>query len=306
MAMPNKIIAIVGPTASGKSALAVDLALAFGGEIISADSRQIYKGLNLSTGKIAPEETKGVPHHLLDIADLRDPQPLTLSQYLKLARVKIQEIFDRKKIPFIVGGTGLYVTAVLEGYEVPEVPPNPALRGQLEGLSLEKLRNAYRLLDPEGFKKLDISNPRRLLRAIEVVTATKKSFFSSVKKIKPNFEALVLAIDLPWTELKQRIDGRLTDRYQAGMLEEIKKLLAQGVPAGRLENLGLEMKWMRRLTDEKRESESGQIFAKAEQKILAELLREELAYARRQITWWRKKDVTWVASYTAAREHVKQ
>src|SRR3989344_5777589 len=178
----NKIIAIVGPTASGKSDLGVLLANKFNGEIISADSRQVYKGMNVGTGKITPSEMKGVPHHVLDIADPADSEPFTLASYLNFARQKIDDIQCRHKIPFIVGGTGLYVTALLEGYNIPEVAPDEQLRTELEEKSVEKLQNIYKKIDPEGFKKIDQHNPRRLIRAIEVVKATGRPFFSQQKK----------------------------------------------------------------------------------------------------------------------------
>ena len=232
----RKIIAIVGPTASGKSSLGVELALKFSGEIISADSRQIYKGLNLSSGKITAEETKGIPHHMLDLADLRD-EPLTLSEYLRLARLKISEIFSAGKVPFIVGGTGLYVTSLLEGYQVPEVTPNPGLREQLEVLSLEKLQNMYSALDSEGFKIIDTSNPRRLIRAIEVVMETKKPFFSQQKKGEIDFNYLILGISLSPEELRERVHKNIRRNFEAGMLDEIKKLHDHGVAWERLESL---------------------------------------------------------------------
>ena len=296
----TKVVAITGPTASGKSKLAVELALEFNGEINSADSRQIYKGLDISTGKVTDEEKNGIPHHLIDIADLRRPELFSLSEYLNLARKTITDTANRGKLPIIAGGTGLYVTALVEGYVVPEVRPNKKIRKELEKLSLEKLQDTYHAIDPEGFKKIDISNPRRLIRAIEVVSLTKKPFFEQTEKNDPGFETLVLGIDLPFEKLKERISIRLFARIRDGMLEEIKRLHQKGISWERLENFGLEQKWMRRLADEERKSKSTRAFAKAEQEILKNLEREEIALARRQLTWWRNKNVVWVKNLEEA------
>lgn len=288
----NKVVAVVGPTGSGKTSLAIDLALKFDGEVVSADSRQVYRGLNISSGKITLEETRGIPHHLIDVADLTEN--FSLANYLKLARGKVADIVSRGKLPVVAGGTGLYVTSLLEGYDVPEVPPNKELREKLEKLSLEKLQDTYNALDPEGFKKIDVANPRRLIRAIEVVTATKLPFFNLQAKEKA-FDYLMLGIDVTWQELKEKIRKRLFERYKEGMLEEIKVLLNQGVPKEKLESLGLEQKWMVKIIDGANEKEA-----------LDELLKEELAYAKRQLTWWRKKTVVWVKDSRDAKTKVEK
>lgn len=288
----NKVIAVVGPTGSGKSALATDLALKFEGEIISADSRQVYKGLNISSGKTEPQEMRGVAHYLINIAALKED--FSLASYLRLARKKVAEILNRGKLPIVVGGTGLYITSLLEGYEVPEVPPNSELRKKLQKLPLGKLQDAYHALDPEGFKKIDTANPRRLIRAIEVVTATKLPFFNLQAKAKA-FDYLMLGIEIPWEQLKDKIKRRLFDRYNKGMLQEIKDLLVQGVPEEKLRSLGLEQKWMLNI-----------IAGAKEKEALDELLKEEIAYAKRQLTWWRKKPVVWVKDLKDAKKEVEK
>ena len=295
----NKIIAIVVPTASGKSDLGVLLAKKFNGEIISADSRQVYKGMNVGTGKITPSEMKGVPHHVLDIADPADSEPFTLASYLNFARQKIDDIQCRHKIPFIVGGTGLYVTALLEGYDIPEVAPDELLRTELEEKSVEKLQNIYKKIDPEGFKKIDQHNPRRLIRAIEVVKATGLPFFSQQKKNTLTNSGLsgclVLGIHVPFEELKKKIHKRILVRYPA-MLQETKTLHEQGVSWERLEGFGLEYKWMAKLAKGELKSDVA----------LAELEKSVIAYSRRQLTWWRKRKIKWIRNKAEAEEEVKR
>jgi len=226
---------------------------------------------------------KSVPHHLISIADPADQEIFSLSEYLKLARFKIEEIIKRKKIPFIVGGTGLYITSLLEGYKIPEVAPNKTLRKQLEKMSLEKLQDTYHALDPEGFRKIDISNPRRLMRAIEVVMATQKPFFDQQEKSENTFDYLLLGIKLDFEELKNRIKKRIQARFPA-MLEEVKNLNKKGVPWERLESFGMEYKWMSKLAQ-------GEI---DEQTALQTLEKDIIAYSKRQLTWWRKRSVAWI------------
>jgi tRNA dimethylallyltransferase len=285
----HKVIAVVGPTASGKSSLAVELAQKYTGEIISADSRQVYRGLNIGSGKITAEEMHGIPHHLLDVADPATPEPFSLSDYLALARTKIQAIHQNNKPVFIVGGTGLYVTALVEGYEVPNVAPNTALRKELEKLGLKELQEYYKALDPEGFNQIDSNNPRRLIRAIEVVTATQQPFFTTTKNT-PTFHSLTLGIKIDFEKLKIKIIQRLHERFDTGMLEETIRLHTNGVSWQQLESFGLEYKWMARLAQ-------GHI---NESETLESLAKEIIAYAKRQLTWWRKRDVLWIETIEEA------
>ena len=163
------IIAILGKTATGKSDLAVLLAKKWDGEVISADSRQIYRGLDLGTGKITKREMKGIPHHLLDIADSK--KQFSVSEYKNLADKTIGEIISRGKLPIICGGTGLYIDAVLKNIVVPEVPPNKKLRKELEKKTVPQLFVILKKLDSRRAKEIDANNPRRLIRAIEIATA---------------------------------------------------------------------------------------------------------------------------------------
>ncbi len=165
----NKLIVILGPTASGKSELAVKLAKKFNGEIISADSRQVYKGLNIGTGKITKKEMKGIGHHLLDVASPK--RKFTVAQFQKLAFKKIREIQRRGKTPFLVGGTGFYIQSVVDNISIPEVTPNWKLRKALEKKNTEELFSMLKKLDPARAKTIDSKNPRRLTRAIEIASA---------------------------------------------------------------------------------------------------------------------------------------
>lgn len=167
-----KIIVILGPTASGKSDIAVEIARKFNGEIISADSRQVYKGLDIGTGKITKKEMKGVAHHLLDV--ISPHKRYTASDFLKTTKKTIIEIIDRKKIPIVCGGTGFYIDALLGDKQIPEVPPNPKLRKELENKTAEELFDVLKKLDPERAKNIDAKNPRRLVRAIEICKALGK------------------------------------------------------------------------------------------------------------------------------------
>ena len=171
-----KIIVVLGQTASGKSEFAVKLAKKFnppvGGEIISADSRQVYKGLDIGSGKIIKKEMKGVPHHLLDITSPK--RTFTVYQYQKLAKKALKDIIKRGKIPIICGGTGLYIDSIIYGIKFPEVPPNPKLRKKLEKRTTEELFKQLQKLDPRRAQNIDKYNRRRLIRALEIIITTSK------------------------------------------------------------------------------------------------------------------------------------
>jgi tRNA dimethylallyltransferase len=183
-----KAIAIVGPTASGKTKLALGLAKEFDGEIIAVDSRTMYRGMDIGTAKPTEKEQRQIPHYMLDVAN--PDKALTASQYQKLVTEMIFEISYREKIPFLVGGTGLYLDAIVYGFQMPP-EGNPALRIQLEKLSLEELVEKFQKLDPVGSKKIDTKNKRRLIRAVEVCLLTGQPFSKQKKKTNPGFETLL-------------------------------------------------------------------------------------------------------------------
>ena len=224
------LIAIVGPTAVGKTEVSLHLAERFQGEIVSADSRLIYKGLDIGTAKPTPEEQARVPHHLIDITT--PDRPLSLAEFLRLAHAAIEDILRRGKVPFLVGGTGQYVWALLEGWQVPEVPPDETLRAQLEAEARTKGPDAlYRRLveqDPEAAAFIDPRNVRRVIRALEVIAHTGQKFSAQRRKVPPPYDVLILGLTRPRPALYRRIDERIERMLAAGLVEEVRRLLDAG------------------------------------------------------------------------------
>jgi len=220
------LIAIVGPTAVGKSALALQLAAEFRGEIVSADSRQIYRGMDIGTAKPTPAERQRVPHHLIDVVNPN--QTFTLADYQQLAYAVIAQIHARGKVPFLVGGTGLYVRAVLEGLTIPRVQPNPELRRELEREDAATLYARLQQLDPNAAAKIDPRNKRRVIRALEVCQATGQPMSTLQKTQPPPYRVLRIGLTLPREELYRRINARVEQMIAAGLVEEVRALLAHG------------------------------------------------------------------------------
>jgi tRNA dimethylallyltransferase len=295
-----KLICIVGPTASGKSALAVRLAKALGrlpagrqGEVVSADSRQVYRGLNIGTGKVTKKEMAGVPHHMLDVANPK--RVYSAAQYVTDARKAIAGIYARGKIPIICGGTGFYIDTLLGRMSIPEVPPNLALRKKLIKRSPAQLFAQLKKLDPAFAQRIDAKNPVRLVRAIEIAKA-----LGRVPAAKPEefYEVLTFGITRPMEILEKRIRTRLHGRMKQGMLAETKRLHKQGLSYKRMEELGLEYRYMARHLQGKL----------TRQEMLEELEKEIVKYAKRQMTWFKKnKDIRWFSpSDTAIIKACKQ
>ncbi|HEY4498048.1 MAG TPA: tRNA (adenosine(37)-N6)-dimethylallyltransferase MiaA [Candidatus Paceibacterota bacterium] len=277
-----KIIVVLGPNASGKSALGVKLAQKFNGEIISADSRQVYRGLDIGTGKITKAEMGGIRHHLLDIASPR--RVFTVVQYQKRAKRATREILKRGRLPIVVGGTGLYIDALIHNLTFPSVPPQPRIRQKLERLSTEKLFDRLRVLDPERAILIDPHNRRRLIRAMEIAEVAGKT----IPRLKRNspYKMLKIGLGLPENVLKKRIADRLKQRLKEGLIEEVEKLHRQGISWKRLEGLGLEYRYVARYLRD--------LLGREEmiQKLEIEIRR----YAKRQMTWFRRdKEIIWLS-----------
>lgn len=223
---PHRLIAVVGATATGKTAFGIELALRFGAEIIGADSRQVYRHMDTGTAKPTAEERSAAPHHLVDIVD--PDEPFSLGTWLDLAHAALEDVWSRSKQPVVVGGTGQYVWALLEGWKVPRVPPDRALRDDLESRAMEDLLAELRRVDPEAEEFIDPRNVRRVIRALEVHAATGKPFSYWRTKEPPNFQTLVLGLRLPRDELYRRIDSRVETMFAGGLLDEVRRLLAMG------------------------------------------------------------------------------
>ncbi|MGQ9677286.1 MAG: tRNA (adenosine(37)-N6)-dimethylallyltransferase MiaA [Chloroflexota bacterium] len=224
------LIAIVGPTAVGKSDLALHLALTLGGEIVSADSRQVYRYLDIGTAKPTPEERARVPHHLIDVVDPNERY--TLAQYQADAYRAIDGIIGRGHIPFLVGGTGLYVRAVVEGLRIPRVAPNARLRAELERRAVdegpEALYQELQRVDPEAAAQIDWRNVRRIIRAIEVYRATGHRISELRESQAPPYEVLMIGLTIERSELYRRIDQRVDRMIAAGLVDEVQRLVDMG------------------------------------------------------------------------------
>ena len=222
----SRLIAIVGPTASGKTALAVALARRLGGEVIGADSRQVYRHMDVGTAKPAAEERTAVPHHLIDMVD--PDEPFSLGRWLDLAQAALDDVWSRGGQPILAGGTGQYVWALLEGWRVPRVPPDAAFRARMEAGDAAALFESVRRVDPAAAAAIGPANRRRLIRALEVHEATGKPISYWQAKEPPGFEALIIGLRLPRDELYRRIDERVGGMIERGLIDETRRLLAMG------------------------------------------------------------------------------
>lgn len=227
------LVVLLGPTAVGKTELSLQLAERFDGEIVGADSRQLYQGMDIGTAKPTPDELARVPHHLIDLCP--PDQSVTLAEYQRLAYAAIDAIHGRGRVPFLVGGTALYLRAVVEGLRIPEVPPDPALRAELEAVLAEQGREElFRRLaavDPATAAVIDRNNPRRLLRALEIALLTGKSKVELEGADPPAYAILQIGLERPRPGLYARIDSRVIEMVRAGWVEETARLLAAGYAA---------------------------------------------------------------------------
>lgn len=284
------LIVLLGPTASGKSALAVPVARQLNGEIINADSRQIYQGMDIGTAKPTPEERAAVPHHLLDI--VAPDETFTLAQYQEAAYGTIAEVHARDRLPLLVGGTGQYITAVIEGWSIPEVPPNPNRRAELENFVVEHgaraLHDRLREYDPDAANRIDYRNVRRVVRALEVYLETGVPISVLQRKQPPPYRVLQIGLTLPRDQLYTRIDERIDRMIERGLFDEVRTLLKAGYtwecPA--MSGLGY-AQWRPHL--------EGTTTLEA---VSEAIRRDTRAFARRQYTWFNGHDtgIHWLDS----------
>lgn len=278
----HKLVVILGTNASGKSDLAIRLASHFGGEIVSADSRQVYRGLDLGSGKITPAQAATVRHHLIDVAEVTES--FSLAQYQRAAYGAIDAIAAAGRLPFLVGGTGLYISAIVEGYQLVEVPPNDSLRAELESLPLDRLVERLEQADPEAASHIDRRNPRRIIRALEVAAAGHGH--AALRQRDPRYDCLQLGLTWPRSILDARIEQRLRARLAGGMIEEVAGLRALGVTDLRLEKLGLEYRYLARFL-------RGEI--KTREELCLQLGTAIRQFAREQLTWFKRdRRILWL------------
>ncbi|MEX2013296.1 MAG: tRNA (adenosine(37)-N6)-dimethylallyltransferase MiaA [Parcubacteria group bacterium] len=277
--MNSKILVILGPTASGKSSLAVKLAKKFKGEIISADSRQVYRDLDVGTGKITKQEMEGVPHHMLDVVSPR--KQFSASKYKKLASLSLQHIVIKNKLPIVVGGTGLYIDALLGIVSFPDVAPNPPLRKKLEKKSAEELFQMLKKKDPRRAADIDPNNKVRLIRALEIIESLGFVPKAGTKTLIPR---TYIYIGLKPDNLDRRIYKRLVKRLKP-MIREAKKLIElEAISYKRMHQLGLEYRYIAMYLQGKLSRDE------MVERLCAEIRR----YAKRQMTWFkRNKKIKW-------------
>ena len=273
-----KVVAVVGTNASGKSALGVRLAKRYGAEIISADSRQVFRGLDLGSGKITPEEMQGVRHHLIDV---REPNEFfSMADFQRMSYAAIDGILARGRLPMIVGGTGLYVDSVLDGYLLSDREPDLAYRAELEKLTTPQLYDMLLTLVPDA--QVDRNNRNRVMRMIERI----HDGDDAVPGKQPRYRSLRLGVSWPREVLAQRIDERLKMRVEQGMIEEVQGLMDRGATKEFLLGLGLEYRFITQYL-------TGAIPDRDEMlRLLAIAIKQ---FAKRQMTWFRRNpDIVWL------------
>ncbi|NCN25307.1 tRNA (adenosine(37)-N6)-dimethylallyltransferase MiaA [Candidatus Falkowbacteria bacterium] len=294
----KKLIVVLGPTASGKTGLGIKLAKNLEGEIISADSRQVYLGMDIGSGKDLGDYG-GVPYHLIDVA--KPNEQFDLARYQRLAYEAIEKIFVNKKQPIVVGGSGLYLQAVCDGYVMPNVPTNRALREELEAKTVEELQELLKTANATFFAKLnnsDLNNKRRLGRYVELAVAKTEP---TARVNRPRYDCLLIGLVWPKEVLDTRIKQRLMSRLdQEDMIGEVERLNNEGVTWQRLEKFGLEYKWIARYLQDKVEYDE----------MVEALYKDICHFAKRQMFWfkrWEKQDVKihWIKTIDEADELVK-
>ncbi len=302
-----KIIVVLGPTASGKSALAVKIAKKFNGEIISADSRQIYRGMDIGTAKPTKKEFSRIFHYLIDVKN--PDQNYTAVDYKQDAIKAIKKVIGKNKLPILIGGTGLYIKAVIDNLEIPDVKPDQKLREKLdEEIKKCGLKHVFEKLvdlDPEAVYIVDPNNPRRVIRALEIVLKTKKSFSAQRQAGKPMLDFLEIGLDVPKKELDKRIDKRVDLMIRAGLLKEVEKLVKKyGTKQQSFDAIGYReiIGFLNNLCYSN--DRKNRIAIKQTTELIKRNTRN---YAKRQMTWFKKdKRIHWVKNQKQAEKLVKK
>ena len=286
--MPRKILVVVGPTASGKTKLSVELALRHNGEVVSADSMQIYRTMNIGTAKPTPEEMKGVPHHMLDVA--RPEEDFSVARYVEMASTCIDDILARGKLPILAGGTGLYIDSLLSGRTFAAFRPESDLRARLQQQFAREggaaMWQQLQQIDPEAAQRLHPNDEKRIIRALEVWYQTGKTISQhnrETQAIPPRYDALTIGLSFrDRADMWERIDRRVDVMMEQGLVDEVKMLLDRGVPAGCTSMQAIGYKEMVQAV-----STGGDVLAAAEEVKL-----RSRQYAKRQLTWFRRNQAT--------------
>jgi tRNA dimethylallyltransferase len=285
------VIAVVGPTAAGKSALSIALAHALGGEVVNADSMQLYRGMDIGTAKLTADEREGVPHHVLDVWDVTEPA--SAKEYQRLARAAVDDIAARGRVPLLVGGSGLYVRAVLEDFEFPGT--DPAIRERLElelgAAGPAPLHDRLKTLDASAAAKILPSNGRRIVRALEVIELTGEPFTAALPAPTPYYESVQVGVDRETAGLDQRIAERVDLMWAAGLLDEVRGL--DGLREGRTASRALGYQQALAQLD-------GEL---SEEQAKDETVRATRRFVRRQRSWFRRDPrITWLDGASATLE----
>jgi tRNA dimethylallyltransferase len=286
-ALPQLIV-ICGATATGKTALAIELARRFDGEVINADSRYFYRGMDIGVAKPTLAERKAIPHHLIDILDLDDPEGMSLAVFQRLAFAAIDDVLERGRLPFLTGGTPLYINAVVENWRIPEVPPDEAFRAtlsrEIEESGLKSVVERLRAVDPVAAERSS-ANPRRVIRALEIYEKTGKPMSEIEGKDPPHYRALELGLTMPRERLHTVIDARAEDQIRDGLEREARQLLDAGVPRSNPAFSSIGYRQLFPVID------GEQSLAEAVQTIKHDTHR----YVRHQETWLRKNPrIIWI------------
>jgi tRNA dimethylallyltransferase len=283
--MPQPVIAIVGPTAAGKSGLSLQLARLLDGEIVNADSMQLYRGMDIGTAKLPPDQREGMPHHLLDIWDVT--AAANVAEYQRLARRAIDAIHARGRLPIVVGGSGLYVRAVIDNLDFPGT--DPELRERLERELIEvgpaAMHAKLASLDPAAAEAILPGNGRRIVRALEVLELSGRPFSATLPSYEAVYDVVQIGVDLPRDRLDERIAARVAGMWRAGLVAEVADLAAAGLRDGRTASRALGYAQVLRFLD-------GQW---SQEEAAAQTVKATRRFARRQLSWFRRDPrITWL------------